>query len=253
MKGHGLTLTSFQPPPSSSLLFSSDPLLAQAFNFPAMAASHQEMFKPSSIHEGKIIKLIENHLLPNRVLQQWRPAKDEDIPTPNTNEIVVSTSFYCGFGIPSCNFLCGLLHHYKIELVHLNPNSILQIAIFVHLCEAYLRVPLNFLLFKHHFFLKYQPNADKHHIFGGVGIQAHQHHDFLTLPLKTSLKSWHKQWFYCENHEPSLPPFVGRLPKYDATWVEEPTCIEMLIVSALPSRANELKGLSLTRVGVVTN
>jgi hypothetical protein len=31
------------------------------------------------------------------------------------------------------------------------------------------------------------------------------------------------QWFYYGNHEPSLPPFVDRLPEYDATWVEDPT------------------------------
>jgi hypothetical protein len=134
----------------------------------------------------------------------------------------------------------------------LNPNSILQIAIFVHLCKAYLAVHPNFLLFKH-YFLKYQPSADKRQIIGGVGIQGRQHRDFLTLPLKISLKGWHKQRFYWENHEPSLPPFVDRLPEYDATWVEKPTDSELPIVSALSSRVSELKGLGLTRVGVAAN
>jgi hypothetical protein len=175
-----------------------------------MAASHLGMFKPSSTDEGELLKLIENHLLPNRAILQWRPTKDEDIPTPNTNEIVVSTSFLqCGFGLPSCDFLRGLLHHYKIELINLNPNLIFQIAILIHLCEAYLAMHPNFLLFKHYFFLKYQPSVDKCQIIGGVGIKARQHRDFLTLPLKTSLKGWHKKRFYYENHKPSLPPFLG--------------------------------------------
>jgi hypothetical protein len=91
--------------------------------------------------------------------------------------------------------------------------------------------------------LKYRPSADKHQIIGGVGIQAHQRHDFLNLPLKTSLKGWHKQWFYYGNHEPSLPSFVSRLPEYDVTWVEESTNSEMPIVSALTSQVSELKGL----------
>jgi hypothetical protein len=52
------------------------------------------------------------------------------------------------FGIPTYNFLCGLLDHYKIESGHLNPNSILQIAVFIHLCGAFLRIPPNFPLFK---------------------------------------------------------------------------------------------------------
>jgi hypothetical protein len=66
------------------------------------------------------------------------------------------SSFQRGFGLPACDFLCGLLHHYQIELVHLNPNSILQISIFVHLYEAFLGIPPNFSLFKNNFFLKYQ-------------------------------------------------------------------------------------------------
>jgi hypothetical protein len=78
------------------------------------------------VDESEILKLVENHFLPNRVVLQWRPTKGEDIPTPNTKEIVVFSSFFQrGFGLPACNFLRNLLQHYQIELVHLNPNSIL--------------------------------------------------------------------------------------------------------------------------------
>jgi hypothetical protein len=104
-----------------------------------MAASHLEMFKPSSMDESELLALVENHLLPNRAMLQWRPVKGEGIPIPNTNEIMVLFSFFQhGFGLPTCEFLRGLLHYYQIEPVHLNHNSILQITIFVHLCEAYL-------------------------------------------------------------------------------------------------------------------
>jgi hypothetical protein len=83
-------------------------------------------------------------------------GKGEDISTLNTKEIVVLTSFFqCRFGLHNCEFRCDLLHHYQIELVHLNPNSILQFTIFVHLCEAFRVMPLNFTLFKSYFFLKY--------------------------------------------------------------------------------------------------
>jgi hypothetical protein len=167
--------------------------------------------------------------------------------------VVLTSFFQHGFSLPSCEFLRDLLHHYKIELVHLNPNSILQIAAFVHLCECYLAVHPNFSLFKHYFFLKHQPTAAKRKIIGGVGIQSRPHRDFLDLPLKYSLKGWHKQWFYCENHYPSFPPFVGHLLEYDETWVEEPVESKMPLVTALASRVNELNGLSLTGVSVATN
>jgi hypothetical protein len=86
-----------------------------------------------------------------------------------------------------------------------------------------------------------------------IGIQAHPHQDFLILPLKTSLKGWHMQWFYCKNHELSLSPFVGRLPENDKTWIEEPLDAKMLVVKSLANRISESKQVGLTIVGVVTN
>jgi hypothetical protein len=127
-----------------------------------MGASHPDLFRPLNIDENDLDKLVDNYLLPSGVILQWHPAQGKDIPAPNTNEIIVFTAFFQrGFGLPSYDFLCGLLHHYKIELVHLNPNSILQIVIFVHLCEADLTILPNFSLFKHYFFLKYQHSTTK--------------------------------------------------------------------------------------------
>jgi hypothetical protein len=59
-------------------------------------------------------------------------------------------------GLPACDFLRGLLDHYNIQLVHLNPNPnpILEIIVFVHLCEAFLGIPPIFHLFKNYFFLE---------------------------------------------------------------------------------------------------
>jgi hypothetical protein len=44
------------------------------------------------------------------------------------------------------DFLHMLLHHYRMELQNLNPNSILQITVFVALCEGYLGIKPNFAL-----------------------------------------------------------------------------------------------------------
>jgi hypothetical protein len=44
-----------------------------------------------------------------------------------------------------------LLHHYRIELQNLNPNSVLQITVFVALCEGYLGITSNFVLWKYYF------------------------------------------------------------------------------------------------------
>jgi hypothetical protein len=91
-----------------------------------MAASHPHLFYLSIADESEICKLVLNHFLPNHAILQWRPTTREDIPIPNTTEIVVFSSFFQrGFGLPACDFLRGLLDHYQIELINLNPNSIL--------------------------------------------------------------------------------------------------------------------------------
>jgi hypothetical protein len=165
------------------------------------------------------------------------------------NEIVVFTSFFQrGFSLLTCHFFRGVLDHYKIELVHLNPNSVLQIAIFIHLSEAFLGIPPNFPLFKSYFFLKYQPSATNRKVIGSVGLQTHPRAGFLDLPLKTSLRGWHRTWFYCENHGPSLPPFVSRLPEFQGTWSEEPTPLELPQVATLTNKINHLKEQGLTGV-----
>jgi hypothetical protein len=103
----------------------------------------------------------------------------------------------------------------------------------VHLCEAFLGVHLNFPLSKSYFLLKYQPNVDKKKVIGGVGLQTPLRSSFLDLLMKISLKGWHKSWFYCGNHEPSLPPFVGGLTEFSGTWSKEPMPAELPIVVVL--------------------
>jgi hypothetical protein len=219
-----------------------------------MAASHPHLFQPSIVDESEICKIVVNHFLPDRVILQWHPAAREDIPTPNMTEIVVFSSFFQrGFGIPACDFLRGLLDHHQIKLIHLNPNSILQIVVFVHLCEAFLGISPNFPLFKNYYFLKYQSSAANQKVVEGIGLQTHPRAGFLNLPLKTSLRGWHGTWFYCENHEPSLPPFVGQLLKFQGTWSEEPTPLELPQVAALTNKVNSLKEKGLTGVCVATH
>ena len=72
----------------------------------------------------------------------WRPCAGQRISTEDTHGRVILAPFFIrGLGLPICSFVRGLLRFYSIDLTHLNPNSILQIAIFIHLCEAFLGIP----------------------------------------------------------------------------------------------------------------
>jgi hypothetical protein len=79
-------------------------------------------------------------LLQEKSLVNWRPFR-EPLPMENVDEIV---SFYYfsewGLSLPSCSFFWGLLHLYRLELHHVNPNSICHIAIFIHFCEAFIEI-----------------------------------------------------------------------------------------------------------------
>jgi hypothetical protein len=71
--------------------------------------------------------------------------------------------------------------------------------------------------------------------------------------MKTSLKGWHKSWFYYENHEPSLPSFISRVPEYNRSWLEEPTIAKLPIIASLANRVSDLKRSGLIDVCVAGN
>jgi hypothetical protein len=90
-------------------------------------------------------------------------------------------------------------------------------------------------------------------VLGGLGLQTCPRAGFLNLPLKTSLWGWHRTWFYYKNYEPSISPFVGRLPEFQGTWSEEPTPLELPQVAALTNQINHLKEQGLTGVCVAAH
>ena len=67
------------------------------------------------------------------------------MPSLPDGYVVSFAHFYeRGFATPTHIFLWGLLHYYKIEMQHLNPNGIQHMATFVALCEGFLGVSLHF-------------------------------------------------------------------------------------------------------------
>jgi hypothetical protein len=59
-----------------------------------------------------------------------------------------------GLGLPVSPFFHDLLDFYSLNLTHLNPNSILQISIFVHLREAFLGINPHFGSWKYLYHFK---------------------------------------------------------------------------------------------------
>jgi hypothetical protein len=112
-------------------------------------------WKTSKCSEADLYSLVDQCLLQSNEIIQWRAATGDARTYDGAEEIVIFQHYVeRGLGIPTCDFLRGLLFHYGIQLHHLNPNYVLHIAIFVHFCEAFLGIEPNFVLFCHLFHLK---------------------------------------------------------------------------------------------------
>jgi hypothetical protein len=68
------------------------------------------------------------------------PGNEEE-PNPMEGYVVSFASFHeCGFGVSSSHFMRALPNYYGVELHNFNPNSIVQAAIFMAVCEGCLGI-----------------------------------------------------------------------------------------------------------------
>jgi hypothetical protein len=146
------------------------------------------VWETSTVTEEQIQSMADRGLLRPKAQVGWRPAEGEEFPTEGTSETVVFLAHIeCGFGVPAGDFRRGILHFYRIELVHVAPNSITIISSFVHLYEAYLSIAPHFHLWRHFFELK---KTGKGMVVGSVGFMLRRNikseYIDLTLPDNTS-------------------------------------------------------------------
>jgi hypothetical protein len=93
----------------------------------------------------------------------------EVIPAPPPGFWVMFLAFLlCGFSLPAHKFMCGLLFIYGVELHQVTPNSLLYIACFTTLCEAFLGINPHWGLWKHLFRLRPNATKDEIHDLGGA-------------------------------------------------------------------------------------
>src|SRR5438105_10876638 len=150
----------------------------------------ERVWQASTVTEEHLRRMVKDGVLPAKEIIGWRAADGEAFPTANTGEIVVfEPFFYRGFSVPTNRFFRGLLHFYKIELVHLNSNFVLHIAAFIHLCEAYLGIEPHFALFCHLFQVTTRQKSWPI-VVGGASIQLRNKRSvkYIGLPLRDSLK-----------------------------------------------------------------
>jgi hypothetical protein len=82
------------------------------------------VWETSMVTKEQIQSLVNCGLLQPKSQVGWRPTAGEVFPTEGTSETVVFIAHIKrGFGVPAGDFLRGLLQFFRIELMHLAPNS----------------------------------------------------------------------------------------------------------------------------------
>ena len=86
--------------------------------------------------------LIHRGLLRARTsAREWLLPGNEDSPSPPDGFVVSFAHFHeCGLATPTHKFLRGLLHFFKIELQHFNPNGIQHMVTFIAPCKGFLGI-----------------------------------------------------------------------------------------------------------------
>ncbi|KAK1694645.1 hypothetical protein QYE76_011342 [Lolium multiflorum] len=165
-----------------------------------------------------------------------------------------------GLSTPIHDFLRGLLFVYGIQLHQLTPNSILHISIFITLCECFLGITPNWILWKRIFCLRRNGSHNTTYNIGGVVICVRTDVDYFDVKFPDSVQGWRRRWLYIHEEdansvEHNIVPFDGnakiqRRHSWDAeASEEEKTATEALMTrihELQNTRGKELSGVQIT-------
>ncbi|KAK1649847.1 hypothetical protein QYE76_067652 [Lolium multiflorum] len=177
-----------------------------------------------------------------------RFPSEESYPNPPMEyRVSFVDHLICGLSTPIHDFLRGLLFVYGIQLHQLTPNSILHISIFITLCECFLGITPNWVLWKRIFCLRRNGSHNASYNIGGVVICVRTDVDYFDVKFPDSVQGWRKRWLYIHEEnansvEHNIVPFDGsakiqRRRSWDAEASEE----EKKATEALMTRIHELQ------------
>jgi hypothetical protein len=112
----------------------------------------EQDWTPSIITSGHLQKLKNQGFMMVAELTAYHVPEDPALPVLARGYVVSFLAFYeQGFGVLLHRFLRSLLQYYGLELHHLTPSGVLHIVAFMTLCEAYLGINPNFVLWNYLF------------------------------------------------------------------------------------------------------
>jgi hypothetical protein len=168
-----------------------------------------------------------------------------------TGEFVLFVSYLsCGLALPISPFFMLLLEDLGLQLQHLTPHSILQVAIFAHLCEMFMGVAPCTSLFRHFFVLVKSEKAKDHLGAYYFQMRADSAGAYISSLSGTMWENWCAKWVIASTEASDrlvLPSDEPRLDKKQ--WRAKP-----LLMSEFEPVLDRIKSLAtsgLTSMHVV--
>ena len=150
----------------------------------------------SSVTEGHIKKLRKAGYLASDIAHRL-PEKGQLIPTPRPHErVVFLPHFLRGPGFPLRLFVRGLMFYYGLDFHDLAPNFILNISVFIVVCEAFLRIRPHFGLWLKTFNIKPKVVGGQQIECGGAMVGKMPNVIWLEGSFVETIKGWQSAWFY---------------------------------------------------------
>ncbi|KAM0842782.1 hypothetical protein ACQ4PT_058140 [Festuca glaucescens] len=187
------------------------------------------------------------------------PGDEATLNPPEGFRVIFTDFLLRGLSVPVHEFLRGLLFVYGIQLYQLTPNSILNISIFITLCECFLGIHPHWGLWKRIFYLRRNNSRNAIYNVGGVCICVWPEAGYFDLKFADSVQGWRKKWLYVKDESTGtqqygLAPFdmsqeILRRKSWDAEATpEELAATESLIawIKALQNtQGQELSGVQI--------
>jgi hypothetical protein len=150
----------------------------------------------SNVSREQLLRLVEaGQLPPLTEAVEWIVPADKSVPRPPSRYVVLFVVFHeRGFSTPAGRFIRGVLLTYGLQLQHLNPNSIQQMAAFEVTCEGFLGIGMHWHLFEYFFWFTCLRDGTRAATIGCANLWTKQGHgnDYIPVTLTSSNSGWHK-------------------------------------------------------------
>ncbi|KAM0904955.1 hypothetical protein ACQ4PT_017682 [Festuca glaucescens] len=131
------------------------------------------------------------------------PGSDSRPKPPNGFTVMFPAFLHRGLSLPAHEFLRCLLFSYGIQLWQLTPNSILHLAIFITVCEAFLGIDPHWGLWRKIFYVKRHSGGGGPHVVGGVSFVVRKEVNYFNFPMREFVQGSRSKWFYLRDHPAS--------------------------------------------------